>query len=66
MTAETCFLHTFVRNQSLFEEARETFETEGELYGMAALDEICDKLDLQYELEELAESYVRGEYDPLD
>lgn len=66
MNAETYFLHTFVRNQSLFEEARETFENEGELYGMAALDTICDKLELYDELEELAESYVRGEYDPLD
>ena len=66
MNAETYFLHTFVRNQSLFEEARETFETEGELYGLAALDEICDKLDLQYDLEELAEQYVRGDYNPLD
>lgn len=66
MTAETLFLTLFVRNQSEFEEAREIFETDGELYGMAALDRICDKLDLQYEIEELAESYIRGEYDPLD
>ena len=66
MTADTYFLTLFVRNQSLFEEARETYETEGELYGLAALDTICDKLELYDELEELAESYVRGEYDPLD
>lgn len=66
MNADTYFLTIFVRHQSDFEEAREIFETDGELYGMAALDRICDKLDLQYELEELAESYIRGEYDPLD
>jgi hypothetical protein len=66
VTADTYFLTLFVRNQSLFEEARETYETEGELYGLAALDTICDKLELYDELEELAESYVRGEYDPLD
>ena len=66
MNAETYFLHTFVRHQSEFEEAREVFETDGEVYGMAALDRICDKLELYDELEELAESYIRGEYDPLD
>ena len=66
MTAETLFLTLFVRHQSDFEEAREVYETDGELYGMAALDRICDKLDLVDDLEELAESYVRGEYDPLD
>jgi hypothetical protein len=66
MTAETFFLHAFVRNQSDFEEAREAYEVDGEMAGMAALDRICDKLELYDELEELAESYVRGEYDPLD
>lgn len=66
MTAETLFLTLFVRHQSLFEEARETFETEGELYGMSALDHICDKLELLDDIEILAEAYVRGEYDPLD
>lgn len=66
MNAETYFLVLFVRHQSDFEEARETYENDGELYGMNALDRICDKLELYDELEELAESYVRGEYDPLD
>lgn len=66
MTADTLFLTLFVRHQSEFEEAREVYETDGEIYGMAALDRICDKLDLYDDLEELAESYVRGEYDPLD
>lgn len=66
MTADTLFLTLFVRHQSEFEEAREIFETDGELYGLAALDRICDKYELYDELEELAESYIRGEYDPLD
>lgn len=66
MNADTYFLTIFVRHQSDFEEAREVFETDGELYGMAALDRLCDKHELYGELEELAESYIRGEYDPLD
>ena len=66
MTSEILFLTLLVRHQSDFEEARDTYETEGELYGMASLDRICDKLELYDELEELAESYVRGEYDPLE
>lgn len=66
MTAETLFLTLFVRHQSEFEEAREILETDGEMAGMAALDRLCDKLELYDELEELAESYVRGDYEPLD
>ncbi len=66
MTAETLFLTLFVRSQSLFEEAREAFEEEGESVGMLHLDALCDRLDLEGDLEELAEQYIRGEYDPLD
>lgn len=66
MTAETLFLTLFVRHQDLFEEAREAFEEDGEGAGLMMLDRLCDRLDLEGDLEELAESYVRGEYDPLD
>ena len=65
MTAEILFITLFVRNQSLFEEAREAFEEDGESAGLMHLDRLCEKLDLEGDLEELAESYIRGEYDPL-
>lgn len=66
MTADLYFLNLLVRHQSDFEEARETYELDGEMPGMAALDRLCDKLDIEGQIEELAELYVRGEYDPLD
>lgn len=66
MTAESLFLTLLVRHQSDFEEARDLYENDGEMAGMAALDRLCDRYELYDDLEELAESYVRGEYDPLD
>lgn len=66
MTAEILFITLLVRNQSDFEEAREVFEEDGESAGLMLLDRICERLDLEGDLEELAESYVRGNYDPLD
>lgn len=65
MTAEILFITLFVRNQSLFEEAREAFEEDGEGVGLMLLDQLCDRLDLEGDLEELAEAYVRGSFDPL-
>lgn len=66
MTAEICFLTILTRNLSDFEEARDLFENDGEMAGMAALDRLCDRYELYDDLEELAELYVRGEFDPLD
>lgn len=65
MTAEILFITLFVRNQSLFEEAREALEEDGEGVGLVHLDRLCEKLDLEGDLEELAEQYIRREYDPL-
>lgn len=65
MTAEILFLTLLVRNLSLFEEAREAFDEDGEGVGLMLLDRLCEKLDLEGDLEELAEAYVRGSFDPL-
>lgn len=64
MNAHRLFLEIFIRNESLFEEAAEAYsEHPGD--GLAQLDAICEDLDLSGELEELAEEYVRGNYDPF-
>lgn len=66
MNPEEIFLHILIQHQSDFEEARELYDDAGEFYGMSALDRLCDTHDLEGDLEDLAESYIRGEYDPLD
>lgn len=65
MNAERIFLELLIRNQSEFEEARELYdEVAGE--GLAALDTLIEKLDLDEGVADLAEEYVRGSYDPLE
>lgn len=64
MNAHRIFQELFIRHESLFEEAAEAYaEHPGD--GLAALDVLCETLELTDELEEMAEEYVRGNYDPF-